>query len=94
MYEFTGRASKVLEIAEDFSKEKKYSFVGTEHILYGLIKEGEGLASKILASQGLTPEYVEDEILKIDGVMNTLNIEIEYTPRAKRIVENRAKESK
>ncbi len=94
MYEFTGRATTALEIAEDFSREKNYSFVGTEHILYGLIKEGEGLASKILSNQGLTPEYVEQEILKIDGVMNTLNVEVEYTPRAKRIVENSAKESK
>ena len=94
MYEFTGRASRVLEIAKDFSKEHNYSFIGTEHILYGLIEEGEGLASKILASQGLTSEYVEEEILKIDGVMNTLEGEIELTPRAKRILENSARESK
>ena len=94
MYEFTGRASTVLEIAEEFSKEKNYSFIGTEHILYGLVKEGEGLASKILSNQGLTSEYVEQEILKIDGVMNTLSTEIEYTPRAKRIIENSVKESK
>lgn len=64
MYEFTGRAEKVLEIAKDFSEEHNYPFIGTEHILYGLISEGEGLASKILASQGLTEEYVEQEILK------------------------------
>ena len=51
MYEFTGRATRVLEIARDFSREHNYSFIGTEHILYGLIEEGEGLASKILASQ-------------------------------------------
>jgi len=94
MYEFTGRASRVLELAREFSKEHNYSFIGTEHILYGLVEEGEGLASKILASQGLTSEYVEQEILKIDGVMNTLEGEIEFTPRAKRIIENSAKESK
>ncbi|MEG2310372.1 MAG: ATP-dependent Clp protease ATP-binding subunit [Clostridia bacterium] len=95
MYEFTGRAAKVLEIAKEFSIEKNYSFIGTEHILMGLIKEGEGLASKILENQGLTPDYVEQEILKIDGVMNTLDSdEIEFTPRAKRIIENSVKESK
>ena len=94
MYEFTGRATRVLELAKEFSKEHNYSFIGTEHILYGLIEEGDGLASKILASQGLTSEYVEQEILKIDGVMNTLEGEIEFTPRAKRIIENSAKESK
>lgn len=93
MYEFTGRANRVLEIAKEFSITHNYSFVGTEHILYGLVKEGEGLASKILSSQGLKPEYVEDEILRIDGVMNTLESDPEFTPRAKRIIENSAKEA-
>lgn len=94
MYEFTGRAEKVLEIAKDFSEEHNYPFIGTEHILYGLIAEGEGLASKILASQGLTEEYVEQEILKIDGVMDTKADEVDFTPRAKRIIENSRRESK
>ena len=94
MYEFTGRASRVLEIAREFSLEHNYSFIGTEQILYGLIDEGEGLASKILMKQGITSEYVEQEILKIDGVMNTLETEIDFTPRAKRIIENSIKESK
>lgn len=94
MYEFTGRAEKVLEIAKDFSEEHNYPFIGTEHILYGLISEGEGLASKILASQGLTEEYVEQEILKIDGVMDTKADEVDFTPRAKRIIENSRRESK
>ena len=93
MYEFTGRANRVLEIAKEFSIAHNYSFVGTEHILYGLVKEVEGLASKILSSQGLKPEYVEDEILRIDGVMNTLESDPEFTPRAKRIIENSAKEA-
>ena len=93
MYEFTGRANRVLEIAKEFSIAHNYSFVGTEHILYGLVKEGEGLASKILTSQGLKPEYVEEEILRIDGVMNTLESDPEFTPRAKRIIENSAKEA-
>lgn len=93
MYEFTGRANRVLEIAKEFSIAHNYSFVGTEHILYGLVKEGEGLASKILSSQGLKPEYVEEEILRIDGVMNTLESDPEFTPRAKRIIENSAKEA-
>lgn len=93
MYEFTGRANRVLEIAKEFSITHNYSFVGTEHILYGLVKEGEGLASKILSSQGLKPEYVEEEILRIDGVMNTLESDPEFTPRAKRIIENSAKEA-
>ena len=94
MYEFTSRAEKVIELAKSFSKEHNYSFIGTEHILYGLVEEGEGLASKILSSQGLTSEYVEGQILKIDGIMNTLDENIEFTPRAKRIIENSKRESK
>ena len=94
MYEFTGRAAKVLELAKGFAVKNNYSFIGTEHILYGLISEGEGLACKILTNQGLTTEYVEGEILKIDGIMNTLEEEPEFTPRAKRIIENSTRESK
>ncbi len=94
MYEFTGRAEKALELSKEFSEEHNYSFIGTEHILYGLIAEGEGLASKILSSQGLTAEYVENEIVKIDGVMDTKEDYIEFTPRAKRIIENSSREAK
>ncbi len=94
MYEFTKRAEKVLEIAKDFAAEHNYPFIGTEHILYGLISEGEGLASKILENQGLTEDYVEEEIVKIDGVMDTKSQDIDFTPRAKRIIENSKRESK
>ncbi|MDD2628325.1 MAG: ATP-dependent Clp protease ATP-binding subunit, partial [Clostridia bacterium] len=95
MYEFTERASAVLENAKKFSKEHNYSYIGTEHILYGLVKEGEGLAAQILLKQGVTTEYMEQEIIKIDGVMTTKEIdEPDLTPRAKRIVENSIRESK
>ena len=95
MYEFTERAQKVLDIAKQFSIDHNYSFIGTEQILYGLINEGQGLAANILSSQGLTPEYVENEIIKIDGVMDTKeNDDIDFTPRAKRIIENSVRESK
>lgn len=96
MYEFTERAQRVLDLSKEFSVEHNYPFIGTEHILYGLIKEGEGLAAKILSSQGLTADYVGEEILRIDGVMETKENaeEIELTPRAKRIIENSVRESK
>ena len=95
MYEFTERAQKVLDIAKQFSVDHNYSFIGTEQILYGLVKEGQGLAANILSAQGLTPEYVENEIIKIDGVMDTKeNDDIDFTPRAKRIIENSVRESK
>ncbi len=96
MYEFTGRAHKVLDLARDFSIENNYPFIGTEHILYGLVKEGEGLAAKILLNQGLTADYIAEEIVKIDGVMDTKDNDenVDFTPRAKRIIENSIKESK
>ncbi len=95
MYEFTERASAALENAKKFSKEHNYSYIGTEHILYGLVKEGEGLAAQILLKQGVTTQYMEQEIIKIDGVMTTKEIdEPDLTPRAKRIVENSIRESK
>ena len=95
MYEFTERAAAALDYAKDFAIEHNYSYIGTEHILYGLVKEGEGLAAKILLNQGITLDYVEQEIIKIDGVMTTKEYdEPELTPRAKRIVENSIRESK
>ena len=95
MYEFTERAAAALEFAKDFAIEHNYSYIGTEHILYGLVKEGEGLAAKILLNQGVTLDYIEQEIIKIDGVMTTKEYEEpELTPRAKRIVENSIRESK
>jgi len=95
MYEFTERAAAALDYAKDFAIEHNYSYIGTEHILYGLVKEGEGLAAKILLNQGITLDYVEQEIIKIDGVMTTKEYEEpELTPRAKRIVENSIRESK
>jgi len=95
MYEFTNSARKVIELAREFSYEHNYSYVGTEHILYGLIAEDEGLAATILKKQDLTKEYIEDEIIKIDGAMNTLIDEndIDFTPRAKRIIANSQKEA-
>ena len=95
MYEFTESARKVIEYAKNFSIENNYPYIGTEHILYGLIAEGEGLAAVILKKQDLTEEYIEEEILKIDGIMNTQvnEDEVDFTPRAKRIIANSQKEA-
>ena len=95
MYEFTESAKNVIALAKDFSAEHNYSYIGTEQILYGLIAEDEGLAANILKKQDLTKEYIEDEIVKIDGVMNTIvdEDEIDFTPRAKRIIANSQKEA-
>ena len=89
MFEFTEKAERALEWARRFAEEYNYSYIGTEHILYGLMREENGLASKILSSQGITADILEREILEIDGIMNTkLNEEPEFTPRSKRVIEN------
>ncbi len=95
MYEFTESARKVIELARDFSFEHNYSYIGTEHILYGLIAEDEGLGATILKKQDLSAEYIEQEIIKIDGLMHTVVEEedIDFTPRAKRIIANSQKEA-
>lgn len=95
MYEFTKRAETALETTRDFAIENYYSYIGTEHLLYGLCHETKGIASRILAKQGINTEYIKEQIIKIDGKMNPQKIkEPELTPRAKRVLENSMKESK
>ena len=53
VYKFTSKAKKVIEIANDISIELGHNYIGTEHILYGLVKEGTGVASKVLTNQKL-----------------------------------------
>ena len=95
MYEFTDSARRVIELAKEFSLNHNYAYIGTEQILYGLIAEGQGLGATILKKQDLTAEYIEEEIIKIDGVMNTVVDEdqIDFTPRAKRVIANSQKEA-
>lgn len=95
MHEFTKRAEEALTKTREFAIENRYSYIGTEHILYGLVKEQKGLAAKILSRQNISREYLEEQILKIDGKMTKKVVtEPELTPRAKRVLENSIKESK
>ena len=56
VYKFTKRAEKAIEIASQIATEFGHSYIGTEHLLYGLVKEGEGVAYKVLENQGVTEE--------------------------------------
>lgn len=95
MYEFTKRAQVALEYTKSFAKDNGYTYVGTEHILYGLIKEGKGLASKILQSQNIKVEDVEQSINKLhENTKKIKKVEPELTPRAHRVLENSVKEAK
>ena len=59
-YKFTNSSSKAIEMANNIAKELGHNYVGTEHILYGLSKAENGVASKVLHNQNIT----EEEILK------------------------------
>ncbi len=90
VYKFTNRAEKAIEIANDIALELGHNYIGTEHILYGLAKEGTGIASKVLENQGITDEDILNEIEMLIGTGEPLsqNDSLGFTPRSKRIIEN------
>ena len=67
MYKFTNRAKKAIEYANEVALELGHNYIGTEHILYGLAKEGNGVASKVLENQEVTPDKIIDEIIELIG---------------------------
>ena len=90
MYKFTARAEKALELANEIALELGHNYIGTEHILYGLCKEGTGVASKVLQNQNISDEDILREIEMLIGVGEPLNENesLGFTPRSKRIIEN------
>uniref|UniRef100_A0A7C3MQV8 ATP-dependent Clp protease ATP-binding subunit n=1 Tax=Dictyoglomus thermophilum TaxID=14 RepID=A0A7C3MQV8_DICTH len=64
---FTSRAKKVLEYASESAQELNHNYIGTEHLLLGLLKEGEGVAAHVLEGMGVRIEDVTVEILKLLG---------------------------
>ncbi len=84
---FTERAQKVLTLAHEEAVRLGHPGVGTEHILLGLVKEGEGIAAKALLSLGLTGDKIQMEVEKIIGRGNGGPAATTYTPRAKKVIE-------
>ena len=64
---YTSRAKKVLELAMDEAREAGHSYVGTEHLLLGLLREKKGIAAQLLVHVGVTTENARDEMLRILG---------------------------
>ena len=87
-YNFTSRAKKAIEIANEFAIECGHRYIGTEHILYGLSKEGSGVAAKVLENQGITPENIIDVTIDLVGKDEPINDTLGFTPRTKRVIEN------
>ena len=94
-YKFTSRAQKALEMADEIAVELGHNYVGTEHILYGLAKEGSGVASKVLEEQNIT---ADDILVKIEELIgreeNQGQGTLGFTPRTKRVIENSFREAK
>ena len=89
-YKFTNRAEKALELAAELAAEFGHNYIGTEHILYGLVKEGSGVASQVLNLQEVTSEKVAEAIEVLIGRGDPIEDEttIGFTPRSKRVIEN------
>ena len=90
MYKFTARAEKAIEISNQIALQLGHQYIGTEHILYGLCKEGTGIASKVLENQNITGEDILQEIEMLIGTGEAIEDReaLGFTPRSKRVIEN------
>lgn len=85
---FTERAQKVLMLAQEEARRLNYPYVGTEHLLLGLISEGEGIAAKVLRDMGIKLDTVRQEVERtIESVEAMAVGEISFTPRSKKVLE-------
>lgn len=90
MYEFRGftqKANRALNLAIESAQDMGHNYVGTEHILLGLIDEGTGVAAAALEQCGVTGDALRDKISKTDGIgMKTTLTPDDFTPRTKRVL--------
>ena len=74
MYQFKGfteKANKALNLAIESAEEMRHNYVGTEHILYGLVKEGSGVAATALNECGVTEDSLREKLESINGTMSS-----------------------
>jgi len=86
---FTERARKVILLAKEEAKRFNHDYIGTEHILLGLVREGEGVAAAVLASFGLSPDKIRLEVEKLvqPGPSTVISGDLPFTPKAKKVIE-------
>ncbi len=84
---FTERAQKVLALSQEEAVRLGHNNIGTEHILLGLVSEGEGIAAKALQAIGLGADKIRDEVESLIGKGSEVSQTIHYTPRAKKVIE-------
>jgi ATP-dependent Clp protease ATP-binding subunit ClpC len=85
---FTEKAEKAINFSQETAMELGHNYVGTEHLLLGLIKEGSGVAAKVLQNQGVTEEKVLKEVEELIGRGESSGEQpLGFTPRTKRVLE-------
>ncbi len=86
---FTERARKVIILAKEEAKRFNHDYIGTEHILLGLIKEGESVAAAVLQNLGLSLDTIRLEVEKLVqfGPSTVVSGDIPFTPKAKKVIE-------
>jgi ATP-dependent Clp protease ATP-binding subunit ClpC len=85
---FTERARQVIVLAQDEARALKHNYIGTEHLLLGLLREEEGLAARVLESFEITVEEVRAQVARIVGQGDEVTGgQIPFTPRSKKILE-------
>ena len=86
-YKFTNRAQKAIEYANKIAIELGHRYIGTEHLLYGLAKEGSGVAAKVLENQEVTDTAILEKIEELVGRETKGKDTLGFTPRTKRVIE-------
>ena len=87
-YKFTKSSSKAIELANNIAKDLGHNYVGTEHLLYGLVKEQNGVAGKVLHSEDVLGETVAKKIDEFIGHEQPIDNVTDFTPRTKKVLEN------
>jgi ATP-dependent Clp protease ATP-binding subunit ClpC len=94
---FTERSRQVVVLAQDEARALRHNYIGTEHLLLGLLREEEGLAARALEALGVTLEQTRDQVRAIVGAGNPeepVVRQIPFTPRAKQTLELALREAR
>jgi ATP-dependent Clp protease ATP-binding subunit ClpC len=92
---FTERARQVVVLAQEEARALRHNYIGTEHLLLGLLREEEGLAARVLRSLDVELEAVREQVARIVGTgEEATSGQIPFTPRAKKVLELALREAK
>ena len=84
---FTQKSKKVIELSLECAREFGHNRVDSEHLLLGLSKEGDSVASRVLLKLGITPKYIEGKIIEKKGIIPIMPIDLVLSPRSEEILE-------